>query len=373
LGLMILIYPKDGNKSKLVFAIFLNKTYFAASNNQSNMQLKIHPLKLPLKKPFTIAHGIFHVRDAIILELQADGFSGFGEATVITYYGKSLAKFMEVLQEHRAFITSLKLHHPTTFWQSLYPIFKNHPFLLCALDVAAHDLWAKKQQLPLYEAWDLNTRNLPLTNYTISIGSIENMVAQMQAYPAPIYKIKLGTKEDIAIIKALRQTSTAIFRVDANCAWTVSETLENAIELKKLGVEFIEQPLARDNWKGMKILFEKSVLPIIADESCQTAADVKKCHQHFHGINIKLMKCGGFTPALKMIQEAKALQMKVMCGCMTETSIGISAIAQLLPLLDYVDMDGALLLKKDPAEGVKIKDGKVSYREGHGIGATLIR
>jgi len=308
------------------------------------MQLKIHPLKLFLKKTFTIAHGTFHYREAIVIELQEGDLSGFGEATVITYYGKSLAQFLNILKEHRTFITSLKLDNPTTFWQSLYPIFKNHPFILCALDVAAHDLWAKKQQLPLYQAWDLR----------------------------PIYKIKLGTKEDIAIIKALRQTSDAIFRVDANCAWTVGETLKNAIALKELGVEFIEQPLARENWKGMKTLFEKSVLPIIADESCQTAADVKKCHQHFHGINIKLMKCGGFTPALKMIQEARELDLKIMCGCMTETSIGISAIAQLLPLLDYVDMDGALLIKDDPAIGVTIKDGQVGYGKGNGIGAYLL-
>lgn len=336
------------------------------------MQLKIHPLKLFLKKTFTIAHGTFHYREAIVIELQEGDLSGFGEATVITYYGKSLAQFLNILKEHRTFITSLKLDNPTTFWQSLYPIFKNHPFILCALDVAAHDLWAKKQQLPLYQAWDLRLRNLPLSNYTISIGSIENMIAQMTAYPTPIYKIKLGTKEDIAIIKALRQTSDAIFRVDANCAWTVGETLKNAIALKELGVEFIEQPLARENWKGMKTLFEKSVLPIIADESCQTAADVKKCHQHFHGINIKLMKCGGFTPALKMIQEARELDLKIMCGCMTETSIGISAIAQLLPLLDYVDMDGALLIKDDPAIGVTIKDGQVGYGKGNGIGAYLL-
>ena len=336
------------------------------------MQLKIHPLKLPLKKPFTIAYGTFHYREAIVIELQEGGYSGFGEATVITYYGKSLAQFLAILKKHETFITSLQLDNPTTFWESLYPIFKQHPFILCALDVAAHDLWAKKQQLPLYKAWNLKINNLPLTNYTISIGTIDNMVAQMKAYPTPIYKIKLGTKEDIAIIKALRQTSTAIFRVDANCAWTVEESLKNAIALKKLGVEFIEQPLARDNWEGMKTLFSESALPIIADESCQTATDVQKCYQHFHGINIKLMKCGGFTPALKMIRAAKDFGLKVMCGCMTETSIGISAIAQLLPLLDYVDMDGALLLKEDPAIGVNIMDGQVSYGQGNGIGAALI-
>lgn len=335
------------------------------------MQLKIHPLKLPLNKPFTIAYGTFNFREAVIVELKEGELSGYGEATVITYYGKNLAQFLSVLAEHKAFIETLKIETPNQFWNQLYPIFKNHPFILCALDVAAHDLWAKKQNLPLYQAWNLKIDHLPLTNFTISIGSIKNMVEQMEAFPSPIYKIKLGTKEDIAIIKALRQSSNAIFRIDANCAWTVEETVKNAIIMRDLGVEFLEQPLAKEDWKGMKILFEKSVLPIIADESCQVASDVEKCHQHFHGINIKLMKCGGLTPALAMIQKAKALNMKVMVGCMTESSIGISAIAHLLPMLDYVDMDGALLLKKDPATGVKIKDGRVFFPTTFGIGGSL--
>lgn len=335
------------------------------------MQLKIHPLKLPLNKPFTIAHGTFNFREAVIVELKDGELSGFGEATVITYYGKNLELFLSVLKKHKAFIETLPIDTPNQFWKQLYPIFKDHPFLLCALDVAAHDLWAKKQNLPLYQAWNLKIDNLPLTNFTISIGSIENMLEQMEAFPNPIYKIKLGTKEDIEIIKALRKSSKSVFRIDANCAWTVEETLKNAIVMRDLGVEFLEQPLAKEDWKGMKILFEKSVLPIIADESCQVSSDVKKCHQHFHGINIKLMKCGGLTPALSMIQEAKALNMKVMVGCMTESSIGISAIAHLLPMLDYVDMDGALLLKEDPAEGVKIKNGQVFYSKAAGIGGSL--
>ncbi len=335
------------------------------------MQLKIHPLKLPLNKPFTIAYGTFHFREAVIVELQEGDLSGFGEATVITYYGKNLAEFISFLEKHQSFIEKLKLSTPSQFWNELYPIFKDHPFLLCALDVAAHDLWAKKQQLPLYKAWNLQIDNLPLTNFTISIGSIKNMLEQMEAFPNPIYKIKLGTKEDISIIKALRKSSTAIFRVDANCAWTVEETLTNAIAMKELGVEFIEQPLAKEDWNGMKKLYHKSVLPIIADESCQVITDIAKCHLHFHGVNIKLMKCGGLTPALKMIKQTKALNMKVMVGCMTESSIGISAIAHLLPLLDYVDMDGALLLKEDPANGVKIVNGQIIFKEAYGIGGSL--
>lgn len=336
------------------------------------MQLIIHPLILPLKRPFSIAYGTYTHREAVVVELKEGNLSGLGEATVITYYDKTLADFLEVLEQNKNKIESIQWENPVQFWEQLYPILKNNPFLLCALDVAAHDLWAKKLKKPLYQAWNLSLENLPLTNFTVSLGTIEEMIAQMVECPNPIYKIKLGTKDDIDIIKSLRKNSTAIFRVDANCAWTATETIKNAIILKKLGVEFIEQPLAKDDWKGMKEVYQKSVLPIIADESCQVESDVEKCHQHFHGINIKLMKCGGFTPAIRMIKKAKSLNMSVMCGCMTESSIGISAIAHLLPYLDYVDMDGALLLKEDPAKGVKIENGKAIFSAENGIGASLI-
>jgi len=194
----------------------------------------------------------------------------------------------------------------------------------------------------------------------------------MKETPWPIYKIKLGTKDDLFIVKELRLHSDAIFRIDANGAWGVDETLHNAIELKKLGVEFLEQPLAADNLEGNRFVFAHSVLPIIADESCQIERDVENCDQMFHGINIKLVKCGGLTPARRMLKKAKALGMKTMVGCMTESSIGISAIAHLLPELDYVDMDGAMLLKKDIASGVTLKDGRICYASGNGTGAKLL-
>ncbi|MDX5483280.1 MAG: dipeptide epimerase, partial [Hymenobacteraceae bacterium] len=216
-------------------------------------------------------------------------------------------------------------------------------------------------------------KNMPLTNYTIGIDTVENMVKKLQEMPWPLYKIKLGTKEDVAIIRELRKNTDAIFREDANSAWGVEETIENSKQLKELGVQFIEQPMKADDLAGMKEVYKRSELPLIADESCITEADVAKCHGLFHGVNIKLVKCGGLTPARRMIAEAKSLGMKVMVGCMTESSVGISAIAQLLPMLDYVDMDGALLLSKDIATGVTIEQGEVSYSESvNGTGATLI-
>ena len=191
------------------------------------------------------------------------------------------------------------------------------------------------------------------------------MVAKMQEFPGwPIYKIKLGTANDLEIVRALRGHTDAVFRVDANCGWGAEEAIRNSAALKELGVEFIEQPLPPDDWEGMKAVYAKSALPVVADESCQTEPDVDRCSGYFHGVNVKLVKCGGLTPARRMIAQAKQLGLKTMVGCMTETSVGISAIAQLLPMLDYVDMDGALLLAKDIATGVTIDRGRVRFRRG---------
>ena len=168
----------------------------------------------------------------------------------------------------------------------------------------------------------------------------------MKATPWPIYKIKVGTDNDIETIEALRKHTDAIFRVDANAGWSTETAIRKIPLLKELGVEMIEQPLAKDDWGGMKILYEKSPLPLFADESCVFEQDVEKCHQHFHGINIKLTKCSGITPAQRMINKARTLGMNVMMGCMNECTIGSAAIAHFLPQLDFVDMDGPLLLKK---------------------------
>ena len=173
------------------------------------------------------------------------------------------------------------------------------------------------------------------------------------------------------IVRELRQHTASTFRVDANCGWTAEQTIRNSHELKDLGVEFIEQPLAADQWDAMTEVRDHSALPVIADESCVVETDVERCATHFHGINIKLVKCGGLTPARRMIDKARKLGLKVMVGCMTESSVGISAIAQLLPLLDYVDMDGALLLSDDIATGVTIEKGQCIFPDRNGNGVVL--
>ena len=336
------------------------------------MKVIIRTFDLQLKHTFTISRESYNVQPSLIVELQSDGYSGFGEATSNPYYNITVDSMKMNLEKMTPLIESITDETPEEFWHKAHPFLKHDMFALCALDIAYNDLYARKKGKKLYELWGYSTDNNPKTDYTIGIDSIEKMVSKMKELPWPIYKIKLGTKEDIAIVTELRKHTDAIFRIDANCGWTVPETINNAIELKKLGVEFLEQPLKADNWEGHATVFKNSVLPIIADESCIIEEDVAKCHNHFHGVNVKLVKCGGLTSARRMISQAKKLGMKTMVGCMTESSVGISAIAHLLPELNYVDMDGALLLAKDIATGVTIKDGIVKYSELNGTGVTLI-
>lgn len=335
------------------------------------MKLIIHTYKLQLKHPFTISRGTRTEIPSIIVELQENEFSGFGEATANPYYNTFVEQFEEELLEKRVIIEAVSDKTPKEYWDYLYPYFKNNMFLLCALDEAYTDLYTRKKGIKLYEYWGLELKNLPQSNYTIGIDTIENMVSKMKEMPWPIYKIKLGTKDDLKIVTELRKYSNSIFRIDANCGWNVTETVKNSVELKKLGVEFIEQPLPADNWKGAKVVYENSHLPVIADESCIVETDVEKCYNHFHGVNVKLMKCGGLTPAKRMVTKAKSLGLKTMVGCMTESSVGISAIAHLTPILDYVDMDGALLLKNDIAKGVTLTNGNIVFSKLNGTGVLL--
>ncbi|HET8854375.1 MAG TPA: enolase C-terminal domain-like protein, partial [Salinimicrobium sp.] len=198
------------------------------------------------------------------------------------------------------------------------------------------------------------------------------MVEKIKEFPWPLYKIKLGTEDDIALIRELRRHTDAVFRVDANGAWTAGETIKNSVLLKELNVEFIEQPLPPQAIDEMAEIRRRSALPVIADESCIEESDIQKCIGKFDGVNIKLTKCGGLTPGRRMILKARKAGMKTMVGCMTESTVGISAIGHLLPLLDYVDMDGGLLIKNDIADGVKVFDEKVHFPDRNGTGAQLL-
>jgi L-alanine-DL-glutamate epimerase-like enolase superfamily enzyme len=337
------------------------------------MKITLHAYDLPLAHTFTISRESITSQPTLVVELSQDGVSGYGEATSNNYYGFTIERMARDLAALRDLLAGQTLADPIELWTRCQPHLADNPFALCALDQAAHDLWGKLAGRPVWKLWGLSTEKIPDSDYTIGIDKIDVMVAKMNEFPGwPIYKIKLGTDRDLEIVRELRKHTTATFRIDANCAWTAEQTIRNSHELKELGVEFIEQPLPADRWDDLRRVGAESALPIIADESCIVETDVPRCHGVFQGINIKLVKCGGLTPARRMIAEARRLGLSVMVGCMTESTVGISAIAQLLPLLDYVDMDGAVLLAQDIATGVRLDRGRCIYPDVPGNGVTLL-
>jgi L-alanine-DL-glutamate epimerase-like enolase superfamily enzyme len=277
-------------------------------------------------------------------------------------------------------------------WHNLAPRLVDCSFALCALDQAANDLWGKQLGAPVWKLWNLtldddypdgwrSSSTAPRSDFTIGLDTIDRMIAKLHNMPNwPIYKIKLGAKQsgggepdaDIEIVRALRQHTDAVLRGDVNGGWTADDAIAKSHQLAALGMEFIEQPLPADDWAGARRVYRESALPLIADESCITESDVDRCASCFHGVNIKLVKCGGLTPARRMIARARELGLKVMVGCMTESTVGISAIAQLLPLLDYIDMDGAALLARDIATGVRLDCGRCLYPPENGTGVRLL-
>ncbi len=337
------------------------------------MKLTLTDLHLPMRHPFTITHGTTTAQHNLLVTLEDAGHTGYGEGAASKAYAHFNADAMRsALEGARSVIEAATFEHPEELWHEVFPLLKHQRAALCALDEAAHDLWGRRHGQPVWKLWGLELDRIPASDYTIGIDSVERMVAKMNEFPNwPIYKIKLGTDRDLEIIRELRRHTQAGFRIDANTAWTAERTLSFAPELKSLGVEFIEQPLKPDDWAGMKRIMAQCALPVIADESCQVEEDVAKCVGHFHGINVKLTKAGGLTPARSMISEARRLGLRVMAGCMSESSVGISAIAQLLPLLDYVDMDGALLIARDIAQGVRLECGRAIFPTTPGLGITL--
>lgn len=336
------------------------------------MKIKYKPYNLRFKHPFTISRGTKTHQPTLIVELEHFGIKGYGEAPAISYYDIPVEKMIEDLESKKAAIEKFSFMDPERWWHYCHHLFPKNPFLVCALDIAGWDLYGKMNRKPLYELWKLDISKTPATDFTIGIDSVQGMVDKMKETPWPIYKIKLGTEHDIEIITELRKHTSSIIRIDANAAWTADEALEKITAFKNLNVELIEQPLAKDDWEGMKILFERSPLPLFADESCVAENDVEKCHDHFHGINIKLTKCSGITPARRMITKARELNMQVMVGSMNESTVGSAAVAHLLPMLDHVDMDGPLLLAEDIATGIIFDYGKVTVSGKPGLGITLL-
>lgn len=271
------------------------------------MKLRIHKYSVPLLKPFRISRSTTNEQNILIVELREGGQSGFGEVGENDYYGHSLNAMTESINRVTNLVESTSLASGDAVWKAVHEQLSSDRFALSALDMAAQDLFATLHGRPCYQEWGLQWKEIPDSSFTLSIGTPEEMVFQLNEQPGwKIYKIKLGVPNDIEIVNVLRHNTDAVLRVDANCAWTVQEAITKSIVLKDLGVEFIEQPLPRESTKEeQELVYRESALPIIADESCCLPRDVERCAGAFHGINVKLCKCGGPTPALAMLKQAR--------------------------------------------------------------------
>ena len=336
------------------------------------MQVKYFPFSLKLAKVFKISYEARTEQPTLIVELTHNGVKGYGEATAISYYNVTLDQMVDKLKEVTPFLESYNFSTPEKLWNEISPLLINgHSFLLSAIDCAAHDIFGQINKEKPHEIIADNSKELPLSNYTISIGTGKEMVDQILDKPWPVYKLKLGADTDPNVLLEIRKITKSSLRIDANAAWDLEIATKWLPFLLESGVELVEQPFAIDNTDDLDKFREICTIPIVADESCQKEEDVEVCAKHFDAINIKLMKCGGLTPAIRMVKRAKELNLKLMAGCMTESSVGISAMTQIATSLDYIDADGAILLANDPAEGVEIIDGKIIYPDAYGLGINL--
>lgn len=330
------------------------------------MPLSAHVFDLHLRHPFQIARGdAMRVRPIVLLE--ANG--GVGEASPSHYYGDTVETVLAALETFRLLLEDDPPIEVAA--RRMNDALPRHPAAKAAVDVALHDALGKRAGLPLYALLGLDKNETPVTSFTIGIDRLEVIAEKIaEAAEYPVLKIKLGTPHDEEILKTVRAATDKVIRVDANAGWTREDALRWVKRLPDFNVEFVEQPLPPDDSEGLRLVKENSPLPIFVDESCVTSADIPKLVGCVDGINIKLMKCGGLREALKMIHAARTFDLKVMLGCMVESSVAITAAAHLSPLVDYADLDGNLLITNDPYEGVTVKEGKLLLPDGAGLGVV---
>ena len=332
---------------------------------KNNMILSWKPYILHLKTPFRIAHGTSNTRQNMILQLD----EGLGEAAAVPYYNETISGISDYLSN-----LDVSDWHPDHLEDILCMLPAGSQAAHTGIDLALHDLWGKRLNQPLYRLLGLNPDKIPETSYTIGIDQPELMADRARQMQWPIYKIKLGSEDDEAIVAAIREATSARIRLDANTAWDRQRAADIIPRLAEYKIEFIEQPLPKGDIEGLRWLRSKNFgVPIFVDENIQTARDVVAHAGAVDGIVIKLMKSGGIREALHAIHVARALDMQVMIGCMVESSLAVTAAAHLAPLCEYVDLDGPLLVQNDPFEGIKYQGGRIILPQEPGLGVVPIQ
>jgi len=327
-------------------------------------------VRLDLKHTWTISRESSDFKDNVILKLEKDGVFGFGEAAPSARYHEDWQSALNAIEHAKRILETADPWQFAECSEKVHREITGEYAAKAAIDIALHDWVGKKLGIPLYRYFGLDKSKTPITTFSIGIDTLEVMKAKVkEAADFPILKIKVGLKNDEEIIKAIRSVTNKPLRVDANEGWrSKEEALEKINWLATQGVEFVEQPMPSTMLEEMRWLRERATLPLIADESCLHPEDIPKLVGAFDGIYIKLMKCGGIQPAVKMIHLARALGLKIMLGCMVESSVGITAAAHLSPLVDYADLDGNLLITNDPFSGVKVEQGKLILPDRPGLG-----
>jgi L-alanine-DL-glutamate epimerase-like enolase superfamily enzyme len=340
------------------------------AGGRPRMTLRFRPYTLQLKHVFTVAVNSRTTTPVVLTEIEYDGFVGYGEASMPPYLGEShetATAFLSKVDLSR-FSNPFELE---TILGAIDAIAPGNPAAKASVDIALHDLVGKLMKQPWYNIWGYDPAKAPVTTFTIGIDTPE-VVRQKtrEAAEFKMLKIKLGRDTDRAMVEAIRSVSDVPMSGDANQGWTDrQQALDMIAWLKERGFLYVEQPLPKERVDDLVWITERSPLPIIGDEGVQRLADVHKAHGVYSGINIKLMKSTGMREAQKMLQLARALGMKVMLGCMTETSCGISAASHLSPMVDWADLDGALLISNDIFDGTNVINGKVTLVDRPGIGA----
>ncbi|MDQ2050101.1 dipeptide epimerase [Natronolimnohabitans sp. A-GB9] len=320
---------------------------------------------LPLEFPFTIARGTQTEAEVVTVRIEdEDGRVGVGGAGPSSHYGETPATVEAVLPDLLAVVEDVDdPHNLALIERRMRETVERNPAARTAVSIACHDLAAKRLDVPLYQYWGLDPDDTLETSYTIGLDDTERMREKTETALERGYdrlKVKLGTDRDIEIVETIRSVAPDVsLFVDANEAWTPREAVSKIDRLAAFDLEFVEQPVPAENHEGLRFVYERSTLPIAADESCVTLEDIPRIANRCDIANLKLMKCGGLREAKRMIHTARAHDLEVMCGCMTESNASIAAACHLAPLLDYADLDGSLLLAEDPYDGVSMSAGRI--------------
>lgn len=331
--------------------------------------LSYRTVELPLRHAWTIARGTSTSKRNVLVEVRSGGLVGHGEAAPNVRYGENAETVHAALQQLAPVLEGRDLRHFRDVSEALEAALPGNHAAKAAVDLALHDLAGKALGAPLHRMLGVDPARMPATSMSIGIDVPETLAVKVrEAADFSVLKVKLGAERVRETFGAVRAHTRQTIRVDANEAWKPEEALAHIEWLATQGVELVEQPLPAADVEGAKWLRARSPLPLVADEALAMASDVPRLAEGYHGVNVKLQKCGGIREALRIIETARACGLKVMLGCMVETSVGIAAGAHLAPLVDWVDLDGNLLLSADPFRGHPVVDGRIRLGDGPGLG-----